>query len=67
MNRNNQKLDKYSTLTTDKLEEISGGFSFNWGSLLDPEIINKGRDFLWGFKNGFEGRSREHGSWRNRD
>lgn len=25
------------------------------------------RDWLWGFKNGFEGRHRHHRSWRDRD
>ncbi len=25
------------------------------------------RDWIWGFKNGFEGRARHHRSWRDRD
>lgn len=53
-------LNNFQNLSNDRLEQTVGGS--DWG-----DIWTGARDWLWGFKNGFEGRARHHRSWRDRD
>lgn len=50
------KLSKYQDLSKESLEKATGG-----------DLWSDARDWIWGFKNGFEGRPRHHRSWRDRD
>ena len=54
------KLNKYQNLSNDSLKDTVGGSEWS-------DLWKDGRDWLWGFKNGFEGHPRHHRSWRDRD
>lgn len=60
-----KKLDSYEALSNKNLSQVAGGAKISIG--LDGDLWTHARDWLWGFKNGLEGRSRHHRSWRDRD
>lgn len=60
MTKNFNKLSNYKDLDNDVLKKTIGGS--DWG-----DLWKGARDWIWGFKNGFEGRARHHRSWRDRD
>lgn len=60
MDKKFNELSKFQTLGNDSLEKTVGGSEIG-------DLWTHARDWLWGFKNGFEGRHRHHHSWRDRD
>lgn len=58
-----EKIQDYRNLSDRDLSQVSGGNTIG----IDNDTWKHVRDFLWGFKNGLEGRSRHHRSWRDRD
>ncbi|EEJ71708.1 hypothetical protein [Lactobacillus ultunensis] len=60
MTKKFDKLSSYQDLSCDNLRKTVGGSDLG-------DLWTGARDWLWGFKNGFEGRARHHRSWRDRD
>ncbi|MGQ5709767.1 ComC/BlpC family leader-containing pheromone/bacteriocin [Lactobacillus sp. PSON] len=55
-----ENLNKYQSITNDDLKKVVGGSDLG-------DLWRNATDWLWGFKNGFEGRKRHPRSWRDRD
>ncbi|WP_297952276.1 hypothetical protein [uncultured Lactobacillus sp.] len=60
MTKKFDKLSNYQDLSDKNLKKTVGGSDLG-------DLWTNARDWLWGFKNGFEGRARHHRSWRDRD